>query len=125
VTNLARAKFVIPRRVEGSLTRSRSRCLVCPIQISILRSLAALVMTTRIEYGLQVLDETVVEALAASNAITTLRSTLDVRRFLILHSARLLALLDKLPELTRLAELRVFRNGQFAAEKEIAKRVLV
>jgi hypothetical protein len=37
-------------------------------------------MTTRIEYGLQVLDETVVEALAASNAITPLRSTLDVRR---------------------------------------------
>jgi hypothetical protein len=36
-----------------------------------------------------------------------------------------LAFLDELPELTRLAELRVFRNWQFAAEKKIAKRVLV
>src|SRR5205814_223584 len=39
--------------------------------------------------------------------------------------SRFLALLDQFPELAGLAERLVFRSGKFAAEKEIAKRVLV
>jgi hypothetical protein len=50
---------------------------------------------------------------------------LSVEGFLILHSAGLFALLDELPELTRLTELRILRHRQFAPKKKIAKRVLV
>lgn len=38
---------------------------------------------------------------------------------------RRFAFVDQFPELARFAELLVFRDRKFAAEKEIAKRVLV
>ena len=42
-----------------------------------------------------------------------------------LHLPRFLALLDQLPELTRLTELRILRYRQFAPKKKIAERVFV
>jgi hypothetical protein len=41
------------------------------------------------------------------------------------RSSSFFALLDQLPEFAGLAQLGVFGYRQFAAEKEIAKRVLV
>ena len=45
--------------------------------------------------------------------------------FTTLRFPRFLALFDQFPKLARFAELLIFRDRQFAAEKEIAKRVLV
>ena len=42
-----------------------------------------------------------------------------------LRFSRPLALLDQLPKLAPLAQLRVFRGRQFAAKKKIAQRILV
>ena len=53
------------------------------------------------------------------------RWTLSVERFLLLRFPRFLALLDQLPELARFPEGLVFRDREFAAEKEIPKRILV
>src|SRR6266496_288792 len=60
-----------------------------------------------------------------TNAATPAIDVRDLLRRSWLRLPRLLTLLDQLPEFARLAQLRVFRNGQFAAKKEIEKRVLV
>ena len=61
-----------------------------------------------------------------SRAQARLDQRLGLKAQLTLSSfARALALLDQLPKFARLAQLIVFRHRQFAAEKEIAKCVLV
>jgi hypothetical protein len=56
---------------------------------------------------------------------TTLFIPSEVEGSYLLGLPRPLALLDQLPKLACLAQLRVLRHRQFAAEKEIPKRVLV
>jgi hypothetical protein len=49
----------------------------------------------------------------------------SARRLASLHLTRFLPFLDQLPKLAGFAKLRVFGNRKFAAEQEIAERVLV
>src|SRR5438552_1021094 len=60
-----------------------------------------------------------------TNAATTLVIPSEVERSLALRLPRPLALLDEFPKLRFFAQLRVFCNRQFGAEKKISKRVLV
>src|SRR5947207_3374209 len=65
-------------------------------------------------------------AVFALSAFNVGRWTLSVEGFLLLSRFPcFLPLLDQFPELARFAELLIFRDRQFAAEKKITKRVLV